>query len=382
MATDEQIDLAIDKTHLRSSKKIHPHIAKKLPGVSLQRVKAVNKTRPKDKYPHEPKKYYYPIFSNHPYSFQIDLLEQSKDRDKNEYPAFYVIIINVNTRFAYAIPIENKNQNTIHDVLKDFVENHRVITFVSDEEGAFQSNKVLDMLTEKKIAIKFINDKRHSALGVIDNFIDTLRDMNTPTVHTKRQSDDPKYRDFSIHRMEKLLDIYNNTKHWGTGHTPQEMEDDITLEKKYIIKKIYQKERRRKMTDFELEPDTFVRYILPKDPKKKQRYKVSPEAYKISHKDGNAYVLIAADGTTKTVSRWRIFPLGKELPPKMKFANTFGNNNGTVNKINSYDERTGKYNVDFIMPDGTIYKDNIPARFLRGTTPQIMSDLEQAFFNQ
>ena len=92
MTTDKQIDLAIDKTHLRSPEKMYKHIVKKHPDVSLKRLKAVNKKRPKDKYPHDPKRYYYPIFSNHPYTFQIDLLEQSKDRDKDEYPAFYFIL--------------------------------------------------------------------------------------------------------------------------------------------------------------------------------------------------------------------------------------------------------------------------------------------------
>ena len=47
MVSDKQIDLAIDKTHLRDSEKIHPHVVKKYPGVSLKRVEHVNETRPK-----------------------------------------------------------------------------------------------------------------------------------------------------------------------------------------------------------------------------------------------------------------------------------------------------------------------------------------------
>lgn len=382
MTSDAQIDLAIDKTHLKETEKIYPHVVKKHPDVSKKRLDQVNKRRPKDEHPHSKKNYYYPIFSNHPYTFQIDLLEQSVDRDKSIYPGFYVIIINVNTKYAYAFPIENKNTNTLYDVIKKFVENNRVLSFISDEEGALKSNKILEFLKSKKISIKFINDKRHTALAVVDRFIRQLRDMNTPTQHTKRQSDHPKYRDFSIHRMKKLLEIYNNTKHSGTGYTPTEMKNDRDLEKKYIIKKLYELERRRKITDFELENDTFVRYILPKDPMKKRRYKVSPEAYKISHREGNAYVLMAADGTTRTIARWRLFPLGKTLPKNMKFANTFGTNTGTISKIISFNERTRRYKVEFVMPDGRKFIDNIHQRDLRGTTPQIMSPVEREFFNK
>ena len=382
MTTDKQIDLAIDKTHLKDTEKIYPHVVKKHPDVSKKRLEQVNKRRPKDEHPHSKKNYYYPIFSNHPYTFQIDLLEQSTDRDKTIYPAFYVIIINVNTKYAYAIPIENKNQNTLYDVLKKFIEDNKVLSFISDEEGALKSNKILDYLKEKKISIKFINDKRHTALAAVDRLIRQLRDMNTPTQHTKRQSNHTKYRDFTIHRMEKLLEIYNNTVHSGTGYTPQAMKDDINLEKKHIIRKIYELERRRKITDFELESGNYVRYILPKDPLKKRRYKVSPEAYKISHREGNAYVIMAADGTTKTVARWRLFPLGKSLPKNIKFANTFGTNNGTVERIISYNDKTKKFKVEFVLPNGTKYIDTIHQRDLRGTTPQIMSPIEREFFNK
>lgn len=382
MTSDAQINRAIDKLHLKSAKKLVPHLKKQFADVNEERVERVVQTRPKDVYPRKKENYYYPVFSNHPYSFQIDLLEQSHDRDKNKYPAFFVIIINVNTKYAYAFPVESKNQDTIFNVIKDFVSDHRVISFTCDEEGAFQSNKVLNYLTERKISVKLINEQRHSALSVIDKFIETLRDMNTPGVHSKHQSDDPKYRDFSKRRMEKLLKIYNETIHTSHGHTPKEMEDDVKLEKKFIIRKLYQLNRRRKITDFDLKPDMYVRYILPKDPKKKHRYKVSPEAYKISHKEGNAYVILARDGTAKTVARWRLFPVGTSLPENMKFANTFGNNAGTVNKINSYDKRNHRYNVEFTMPDGTTYTDTIHERNLRGTTPQIRSHMERLYFNE
>ena len=381
MTSDAQINKAIDKLHLKSTQKLIPHLKKQFADVNAARVERVNKQRPKDIYPRKKENYYYPIFSNHPYSFQIDLLEQSHDRDKEKYPAFFVIIINVNTKYGYAFPIENKNQDTIYDVIKDFVSNHKVISFTCDEEGAFQSNKVLNYLTERKISVKLINEKRHSALSVIDKFIRTLRDMNTPGVGSKHQSNDPKYRDFTKARMDKLLKIYNETLHTSHGHTPEEMEKDKKLEKKFIIRKLYQLNRRRKITDFDLKPDTYIRYILPKDPKKKHRYKISPEAYKISHKEGNAYVIMAKDGTTKTIARWRMFPLGPNLPEHMKFANTFGNSEGTVSKINSYDKKNHKYNVEFTMPDGTTYNDTIHERNLRGTTPQIKSHMERLYFN-
>jgi hypothetical protein len=203
--------------------------------------------------------------------------------------------------------------------------------------------------------------------------------MNKPTVKSSNTSEHPKYRDFTVKRMNKLLNIYNKTVHTTTKHTPEEMKADPELEVRYIIDKIYQVERRKKLKDFELKPGTWVRYILERIPGQKRRYKVSPEAYQISHKQGNAYVLIAADGSTKTVSRWRLFSVGDTLPSKMKAGRTFGVNTGTISRILEYNSRTKKYKVEFDMPDGSKYIDTVPEMNLRSGNPQVMSPMERAF---
>ena len=355
----------IDKTHLRATKQITSYLQQSDPNITEEQVRVINRKRPKDNYKHDPRRYQYPIFADHHHAFQMDLLEQSRNRGVNEgstnqprpdFPPYYLILLNINTRYAYAIPVESKTKEVINDKLKAFI-----------------------ATTPIGISLRIITDQRHTALALIDRFIRTLRDMNTPTTKTQHQSDHPKYRDFSLHRMKKLIHIYNNTRHGTTGHTPQEMTDNPQLEKDYIVSRLYDRERRRMQVDFELEPGTFVRYILPKDPHMKRRYRVSPEAYKISHRDGNSYALIARDGTVKTVSRWRLVPLGSTLPENMKFGNTFGNNNGTVQEILDYNPQTHRYTVLFNMPDGTTFQDRIHESYLRGALPQVPSEIERQY---
>ena len=282
---DSAVDAAIDKTHLRTTKRIVPHVKRHHPNVTEQQIKAVNKTRPKDSYSHDPQRYYYPVFANHRHAFQMDLLEQSHglcpaphQRDNSAagqspsrerpdtFPAYFLILINVNTRYAHAIPTERKTKEAINEILTEFINAHAITSIVCDDERAFTSKLVLDTLTSHNVSIRIITEQRHSALSIVDRFIRTLRDMNTPTVKSQHQSTHPKYRDFSIKRMNKLLNIYNHTVHGSTNHTPAEMEQDPKLETEYITEKLYQLERRRKQKDFELKPDTYVRYILPKDP--------------------------------------------------------------------------------------------------------------------
>jgi hypothetical protein len=177
--------------------------------------------------------------------------------------------------------------------------------------------------------------------------------------------------------MDKLLKIYNSTFCEPIGTTPAIMQNDRKLEREYIIKKLYERERRGKIKDSDLPEGQNVRYILEREPLKKHRYKVSPEYYKVSGRDGLSFIIMAKDGTTKTISRWRLFPV--QDIGKLKFGATFGNNRGELQAINGYSKKTKKYKVSFIMPDGSITTDQVPAINLRGSNPQIMGDLEREF---
>ena len=110
--------------------------------------------------------------------------------------------------------------------------------------------------------------------------------------------------------MNKLLNIYNNTVHSAlrfghgpaaTNHTPAEMERDPNLETQYITEKLYQLERRRKQTNFELQPD-YVRYILPKDPHTKSRFKVSPDTLSHASKFRQRLIGFLIETATRTYS--------------------------------------------------------------------------------
>jgi hypothetical protein len=375
---NKQIDIAIDETHLKSDKQVIPHVQQKIKDATPEEIKNENKSRPKDNNPHVVKNYYINIFSPHRFAYQIDLLEQSKDRDKTKFPHYYFMAININTKFAYAYPIESKKQNVILDVIKQFTNDTKVISIVSDEEGSFRSNIVVDYLTQHHISLKIITEQRHTPLALIDRLIRELRDMNTPTVKGLKTSENERYRDFTNKRMQKLIKIYNDTINSSINMTPNKMENDEKLEKSYIIQKLYERERRTKLTDFDLKDKTKVRYILERNPLMKHRYKISPEYYEVCGKDGLSVIIMAKDGTTKTISRWRLFPVHDSS--KLKFGKSFNNNMGELKSIDGYDRTTKKYDVTFAMPDNTTFKDKISAINLRGSNPQIQTEMEKKYW--
>jgi hypothetical protein len=384
---EEDIDHWIDKSHLKDDDEVVAYVQKHMPGTDKKLILARNKRKRQMRGQERPKEiekhYYYPVFSNHLHGFQVDLLQKSNDESdkvvddddvqagakqrKREYPPFFFMAINTNTKFERAYPMTAKTSAECLRCLQKLWNDTdgKVVSIVCDQEAGLDSNEVNEWAEhhEQRISIKSIKDQNHTSLSVVDRFIRTLRDMNTPTEKSKRTSHNRKYRDFTARRMEKLVSIYNKTKNKATGQKPKDMErsPNNQLEKEYIIKKLYESERRHKLKDYHLEQNFYVKYIIPRDKTEKHRYKVSPECYQIKGKDGHAYIIAAADGSTLTLTRWRLIPIGPELPHGMKLARSVnGGRGGLPKKILDYKEagrdavrNPAKYHVLWKSPTGT-----------------------------
>jgi hypothetical protein len=90
---------------------------------------------------------------------------------------------------------------------------------------------------------------------------------------------------------------------------PAEADHNERWEESWIIKKLYETEQRKRLSDYELEKGDFVRYILPREAgglTQKRRYSLSPEKYLVHGHKGYAYVIMAKDGSSLTVPRWRL----------------------------------------------------------------------------
>jgi hypothetical protein len=237
-----------------------------------------------------------------------------------------------------------------------------VVSVCGDEESGWNSRAAEHFFESNKIRLKMIDNERHSALGIIDRFIRTLRDMNVRNEDSRSSSDAKKYRDFSVKRMNKLLRIYNSSLHKGIGMTPQEMENDPKAEKEYIIQKLYDTERRKKISDFDLKPGSWVRYMIPRT-LGKRRYQVTPDIYKIDGKEGNTYRLVARDGTMKRFSRWRLFPV--KDTSGYSVGKTLSTNEGRILKILTGPDRYHKYKVEWVGAEGKIITDELRKNILQ-----------------
>jgi hypothetical protein len=87
---------------------------------------------------------------------------------------------------------------------------------------------------------------------------------------------------------------------------------------------------------------------MPIEAGKKKRYTISPERYIVHGHEGHAYIIMAKDGSVKTVPRWRLKPSDDEKYP---LAETIGKGNaGIVKKILAM--KKGMYRVKWKVPLG------------------------------
>ena len=125
--------------------------------------------------------------------------------------------------------------------------------------------------------------------------------------------------------------------------------------------------------DFKLNIGDYVRYITDRDKFGKRRYNVSRESYKVEDMLGNIYTLIARDGTTRNLPRWRLI---KVNPNEVKrIGKTLGTDKGIVEEVlNKVSDN--RVNVRFKMPDGSTYTKVINISELRMPFPQVKSKYE------
>ena len=317
-----------------------------------------------------PKYYMNKIYSAAPNCYFHDLL----DNGVNNNPRYYHIFVGVNTRYLETYPLNSKSNTDVQKTLTQFINKYHPEKLISDDESAFTSKSTCDLCTQNDVKIYIVQDKNHSSLGVIDRVIRTLRDMNIPK-HYHEQSTDKQFNYFSIAKMNRLKNTYNNKYNSNLKCTPKEMFEDRSKELDFITSMQKHKNFQRGIKDFKLNTGTYVRFRLDKRPLTKHRYNYTFESYKISGREGSNYILTAQDGTTITKPRFKLLACDVNVFP---WAHSLHNNRGVIEKIISYNARTNKYKVKY---ENYNEIDEIPASFLRGRMPQRMSDLEKEFFN-
>ena len=355
----------IDNYPFKSLYKVWPIIKKQYPNVRKKEVEQYLSTKPKDVVPKDNNRYNRKTFTNYIGGWQMDLFVLSK--------LYYLLCININTRFIYVSKaITNKNVEAVLPEIKAFVDKHKPLVIFCDNEGAFTSRDTVEYLVDKDIELKVVTEQLHSSLGILNRACRTIRDMLDASGH-----------ELQVDALREVVDIYNRSVHSSTGMSPKYMSKHHDVEQLYIINCLLKDMGIVAENDYDLDVGTKVRYVLDKKSFAKVRHKISKGYYTIDSVDGNNYVIIAKDGTTKKVPRSRLVLVkDNQNVPQADTIEEYNANRGVIEEILDYNVRTKKYKVKFTVPNGDPYVDTIPASYMREASPTRLSALERQFFNK
>ncbi len=292
---------------------IYPQIRKRYPYANGNDSKRRIRRYIANKLPHDIhvkehmlKPYMIRIFANTLNCWMHDLF----DNTTSGYPRYWHIFIGVNNRYAIAYPLDSKSSEDIHKSLLTFLQKIRPRKLTSDMEKSFASTENKALYQKYNCQYHFVNSNHnHSPLGIVDRFIRTLRDMNTPIHSDRVQSDDISFRAISTSKMTSLLNAYNNAVHTAIKTTPLEMYTNPDLEKEYIYECLERKHSQSRISDFSLKIGQNVRVRLGRGVLGKKRYQYSREKYVVTGIRGNMYVISSKDGTKRMYPRFRLHPL-------------------------------------------------------------------------
>ena len=296
-----------------------------------------------------PKAKYLPIYSKHSNAYQFDTFI---NKGLN-----YLIFININTRKAYAYPLQGKGAKTVLNALQQFFHDvQNVYSLTSDQDTAYLSNEVLELIKSKNIVYNTTEDNNHNVLGIINRFMRTIRDM----IGENRKIEEDE--------MNKLINAYNNTPH---SSLKDKAPNDITEEDeiKYIKSKLGK-------NPYHFETGDKVRIVKAKEPLSKRRNRVSKEAYIVDSKSGNQFLVKSKD---ESVDKYPGYQLIKTSVKNIPIAETLkGGKRGVIEKILSYDEKKNKYKIQY---EGGVI-DNIPAKNMREGAPTQLSRMELEYWSK
>ena len=177
------------------------------------------------------------------YQYQIDLVDMSKFEKENDGYRWFITIIDIFSKKAWAFKLKRKTANDIVKVMKPFLEKNRPTKIEFDQGKEFYNKPFLDLL--KKLKIIHFSVYSDYKCAIVERFNRTLK-----TIMSRSFTSRGNHRWVDI--LKDLVDGYNNTKHSSTGFKPNEVNEENEIEVKENLYPKINKEKQHTKVVFKL----------------------------------------------------------------------------------------------------------------------------------
>ena len=165
------------------------------------------------------------------YMYQIDLVDMSKYSRENNGFKFLITMIDSFSKYAWVIPIKNKEGVNVYKGLKAILLVNRPQKIQMDRGSEFYNKTFLNMLTV--FGIKWYSTNSEIKAGIVERFNRTLK---TRMERLFTSQGNHRY----IDKIQDLVKSYNNTVHRSIGMKPAKVTASDT---KKILLKLYPKKK-------------------------------------------------------------------------------------------------------------------------------------------
>lgn len=165
------------------------------------------------------KRNYLPIYSETPYSFQIDLTFFPKYTKQNKGYDVLFTAININTRFAYAYIGKDKSMTTIKGFIHDMEKKTNINSITCDKGKEFNNREFIKFCQDNNISLYFVKGDSHK-MGIVNRFHRTIKDKLTKHFIASNTVN-------WVDSIDDIINNYNNDVNRGIGVSPKSVNNGI-----------------------------------------------------------------------------------------------------------------------------------------------------------
>ena len=269
-------------TQYTSIKTLHDAVRNK--GISYNEVRAFVQQQASSQLFKRQKqiKHYFPITAKFKFEIlQMDLVDISDIATTNDNFKYLLVAVDVFSRYAFVIPLKNKNAETVTEAVKYIVEKTEPQIINSDLGSEFINSSFRTLIAKHGTDINYVPVNEHKKLAIVDRFVRTLREKINMYL---AQQNTTRYIDV----LKQLVHNYNHAYHRGIKKIPA----DVKNVDSHILKVDNEKYNKAFMGETLFNVGDKVRYITNKTSFRKGTLpKWSKSVHTIVSTDFHRYIL-------------------------------------------------------------------------------------------
>jgi len=154
---------------------------------------------------------------------QMDLLYMGNFYKQNKNHGWILIVIDIYTRVAWAVPLKNKSTEEVARGLKEIMNKMGFVPKMIDSDNGSEWKAEVSQLMKDKGVVHNTNDVGdHNVLGIVDSFSRTLKNM---IYKSMTFTNDTTWLD----KLDGFMDAYNDMVHSNLcGLSPNQAETNTT----------------------------------------------------------------------------------------------------------------------------------------------------------